>query len=89
TTALQRIQRWAMFLANFSYTVNHRPGKSNFQADALSRSPKPEIAEFDAEVCAVQQEHIERGLADATQVRKATRRDFVLSRVVDFVLSGW
>jgi hypothetical protein len=89
TTALQRIQRWAMFLANFSYTVHHRPGKSNFQADALSRSPKPEIAELDAEVCAIQQEHIERGPADATQVRQATRRDPVLSRVVDFVLSGW
>ena len=89
TTALQRIQRWAMFLANFSYTVHHRPGKSNFQADALSRSPKPEVLEIDAEVQAIQQEHIQRGPADAVQVRQATRRDPVLSRVVEFVLAGW
>ena len=89
TTALQRIQRWAMFLANFNYTVHHRPGKFNFQADALSRSPKPEVQELDVEVSAIQQEHISRGPADAVQVRQATRRDPVLSRVVDFVLAGW
>ena len=89
TTALQRIQRWAMFMANFNYTVHHRPGKFNFQADALSRSPKPEVQGLDAVVSAIHQEHISRGPADAVQVRQVTRRDPVLSRVVDFVLSGW
>ena len=34
TNALHRIQRWSMYLANFSYIVHHLPGKSNFQADA-------------------------------------------------------
>ena len=78
-----------MFLANFNYTVHHRPGKFNLQADALSGSPKPEVQELDAEVSAIQQEHISWGLADAVHVQQATRFDAVHSRVVDFVLSGW
>ena len=34
-TALQRIQRLSLYLANFSYVVQHRPGKLNSQADAM------------------------------------------------------
>ena len=34
-TALQRIQRWSLFLANFINIIQHRPGKLNCQADAL------------------------------------------------------
>ena len=36
-TALHHIQRWALYLANFSYTVKYRPGQNNFQSDLLSR----------------------------------------------------
>ena len=36
-TALQQIQQWSLYFANFSYVVEYR-GKLNSQADALSRS---------------------------------------------------
>ena len=39
-----RIMRWSMKLAEYTYTVQHRPGKGNANADALSRCPVPESA---------------------------------------------
>lgn len=32
-------QRWVAQLANFDYTIKHRPGKDNANADILSRFP--------------------------------------------------
>ena len=70
TTALQRIQRWSMYFAKFSYNVHHRLCNSNFQADALSRSPPPQVGGLDANISAVKQEFIERGPVNAVQVLK-------------------
>ena len=39
-----RIMRWAMKLAEFKYTVVHRPGTQHVNADALSRAPVPDSA---------------------------------------------
>ena len=35
-------QRWALTLAAYEYTIKHRPGKCNANADALSRLPVDE-----------------------------------------------
>ena len=91
-TASQRIQRWSLFLSGFSYTVRHRPGKSNSQADALSRSPLTSNEQYDVEVNAVQLAAIEAGPSGAigvARVRQATSRDALLSRIVTFVQTGW
>lgn len=39
-----RLMRWAMKLQEFSYTVIHRAGKANANADTLSRMPVPNSA---------------------------------------------
>jgi len=36
-----RVARWALLLEEFSYTIEHRPGKSMAHVDALSRYPLP------------------------------------------------
>jgi len=34
-----RVARWALLLEEFTYTIEHRPGKSMVHVDALSRNP--------------------------------------------------
>ncbi|KMQ88847.1 retrotransposable element tf2 protein type 2 [Lasius niger] len=41
TDVCTRIARWALFLQDFQYTVEHRPGKSMRHVDALSRNALP------------------------------------------------
>ena len=39
--AAARIQRWALTLAAYNYTIKYKPGKEHCNADALSRLPLP------------------------------------------------
>ncbi len=41
-----RLTRWSLFLQPYQYTVKYRQGKSNGNADALSRGPSPTINKF-------------------------------------------
>ena len=40
----KRVMGWAMVLSEYRYTVKHRTGKNNANADALSRVPIPDSA---------------------------------------------
>ena len=37
-----RIQRWALTLSAYSYSIAYKPGDNNSNADGLSRLPLPE-----------------------------------------------
>ena len=37
-----RMQRWAVLLSAYNYTISYRPGREQANADALSRLPLPE-----------------------------------------------
>ena len=44
-----RLNRYASFLSGFDYTLVHRKGKNNSNADFLSRFPNPhEVAEIES-----------------------------------------
>ena len=81
--AAARIQRWALLLAGYEYTISYREGKKHNNADGLSRLPlecteeaQPEQAET-----VLLMEEMETMPVTATQVRQWTSQDPVLSRV--------
>ena len=43
--ASARIQRWALLLSSYEYTVIYKPGSQMVNADVLSRLPLPEMPE--------------------------------------------
>ena len=38
-----RVQKWRFKLSEFDYEVIYKPGKSNLNADALSRNPTEQV----------------------------------------------
>ncbi|KAK7095401.1 hypothetical protein V1264_006813 [Littorina saxatilis] len=89
--AAARIQRWALTLVAYEYTMKFKEGKRHSNADGLSRLPrevtvsvKPEQGET-----ILLMEQIETMPVTAKQISQWTSRDPVLSRVKDYVLKGW
>ena len=52
-----RLMRWSMLLSEFKYTVEHRKGKMNANADALSRCPVPNSAPAENQVVLIDTTH--------------------------------
>lgn len=89
--AAARIQRWALTLAAYEYTIVFKEGKKHCNADGLSRLPlqvtvsvKPQHGET-----VLLMEQVETMPVTAQQIRLWTSKDPVLSRVKDYVLKGW
>ncbi|XP_065190696.1 uncharacterized protein K02A2.6-like [Sycon ciliatum] len=86
-----RIQRWALMLANYDYELQYKPGKSNGNADGLSRLPAP-TPEFQVPVPA--ETVLSMTVLDGTPVTSSSvaqwsRRDPVLALVLKYVQEGW
>ena len=90
TLAAARLQRWEILLSAYQYDIEYRSTAKHANADCLSRLPlqieKPEDVD---EVRLVNILQIESLPLSAEQIRKATRADPVLSRVLEYTLTGW
>ena len=89
--AAARLQRWALLLSAYSYTIVYKPGVNHNNVDGLSRLPlsqvKPsafEVQNTDFTVCQLNLLPV-----TAKQLASATRSDPELSRVLHFTLKGW
>ena len=93
--AAARVQRWAIELAAYTFTVCHRPGKQNGNADALSRLPlraqtgDKRVDKLSNEAMLVNTLAIEQIPVSAKQIARATRNDELLARVLHFTQTGW
>ena len=87
----RRIQRWALTLGAYSYTITYKEGKYNVCADAMSRLPLQVSSSSPPKPADVIHllEYLDTSPVTSTQVRSWTDRDPVLSRVRDWILTGW
>ena len=89
--AAPRVQRWALTLAAYEYTIRYKAGKQNDNADALSRLPlatMPQNIPQPGETVLLM-DHLAGTPVCSAQIKNWTKRDPVLSKVMQFTLQGW
>ena len=92
-----RMQRWVLILSAYDYQIQFKPTKAHANADGLSRlpvssasmpSPPPQDNRLpDSDIFSIRQ--IEALPMTHIQLRAATRRDPLLSRVLLYTQRGW
>ena len=89
--ASARIQRWALTLGAYDYTIEYKPGPEHANADSLSRLPLPESTSATPQPAELifLMDTLSNTPIHASQVRQWTDRDPLLSQVREMVLNGW
>ena len=91
TMASGRIQRWALTLGGYNYSIQYKEGKAMANADALSRLPlhtsRPEVPRPTELVNLM--EHLDSTPLTSTQIKAWTDTDPTLSKVRRWVQEGW
>ena len=89
--ASARIQRWALTLGAYNYSIEYKPGQDHANADTLSRLPLPESVlnvPQPAELILLM-DTLDNTPVHAAQIRQWTETDPLLSQVREMVLKGW
>ena len=88
--AASQIQRWALTLSAYEYSITYHPGKDHANADSLSRLPLlQEInVPFPGDLLLLREHLDTTSLLTTEQIRSWTERDPTLSRVKRFILHG-
>ena len=89
--ASARIQRWALTLSAYDYTIVYRPGTEMANADSLSRLPLPDTpvsVPLPGETILLM-ETLHTSPISSEQLKNWSARDPVLSRVLETVRMGW
>ena len=89
--ASSRIQRWALFLSSYSYSVQYKPGRQLANADALSRLPLDPHSEAPAVKGNVLllRDHLEGSVVTSKQIQQWTSKDPIMATVRKFMLQVW
>ena len=91
TQASVRIQRWALTLACYEYTLEARPTNKHGNADAMSRLPlkvKPQETPQPPEFVLLLDTMSEVPIS-CSQIQTWTRQDQVLASVLRYTQLGW
>ena len=90
--ASARLQRWAVILGSYQYSIKYKPGDKQGNVDALSHLPLVEPLHADIpvpmEVVALL-EYLESTPVSAKQIKTQTDQDPLMSRVEKFFMEGW
>ena len=82
-----RIQRWAILLSSYEYKLQYRPGSSNGNADCMSRLPVDKPNSESTIKTYVMMMELTHAPVKMLDVQKYTRRDPIIAKVADMVLS--
>jgi transposase InsO family protein len=88
--AAARLQRWALILASYNYSIEYRNTTAHANADSMSRLPLPTTWSPKCENmdCFFFEEDICSNI-DHDMIKKQTARDPVLSKVYMYCMNGW
>ena len=91
TLASACIQRWALILGAYNYSIEYKPGPAHANADVFSRLPLPDTPRnhFLPGETTLTLNMLQSLPVTATQIRKWTSRDPTLSKVRLMLSSGW
>ena len=93
STTANRIQRWALLLSGYNYTIIYKNTKNHANADSFSRLPvKEECSKFDDD-----RKYVDRILSstfsnvplNSEDISSATEKDEILRKVFRFCKNGW
>ena len=90
-TALARAQWWVLTLSGYHYTIAHKPGCNQGNADGLSRLPlatRPSEVPWPAETVLLI-ERLNNSLVTAAHIKAWREGDTTLAKVWKLVLQGW
>ena len=89
TLSAARIQRWALLLSGYNYTLEYKRGEDNANADGMSRLPVDNKGEVSQATNDIFMLSLDRAPVNASEIKSATSRCPILSRVVQFTQHGW
>ena len=87
--AAMRLQRWAIILSAFDYSIRFVPSKQYAVADALSRLHLPSTLSGENAIFKVEERLVDSLPITRKEISHATQVDPVLSKVLEFVRHGW
>ena len=90
TLAAVHMQRWALLLSAYNYTIEYQHTTAHGNADGLLRLPAPHADDLKpCELSVYNVSQVEYFPVTVTQLQKTTRQDPVLSKVLQFTKYGW
>lgn len=89
TLAALRMQRWALILLAYDYTIEYRRSGDHANADSLLSLPCKGDSDAEDAAAAFQISLIEQLPLCASDIAGETRHDPLLSKVMDLTLVGW
>ncbi|XP_064487549.1 uncharacterized protein K02A2.6-like [Ornithodoros turicata] len=90
TIAAARLQRWAVLLSAYDFSLEHRSSEDNVEPDCLSRLPLPSTeGEQHDDVGSFFHLWMDTLPVTCKDIAKETKRNPVLSTVMAYTLHGW